>query len=268
VKCSANLKQIGVAIMMYTNQYKGSLPIGLVANGDTYPEGGGYTGEGCDWATLLMFVMQRNAKGIGDNQDQHSVGQSGSIKEVFICPSVYIPQRSPSARISHYSAHPRLMPNLVSFDSLIGATGGGLKGLKPYRLPKLKRSAEIGLVFEGVIDYSTGASSGFFAQATANALNRDGLGRAPLFLTDQWQRAAGGNPGPNTPIDLHRAQDGWTAAKDLNKDSFSNRGNIRFRHAKDSQQNVLMADGHVEAFKFNIKSEKSDIKYKNICVNP
>ncbi|MCS7033911.1 MAG: DUF1559 domain-containing protein [Phycisphaerae bacterium] len=269
VKCAANLKQIGVAIFMYTGQYRGSLPVGLVANGDTYPEGGTYQGENHDWATLLMYVMQRKAKGIGDSQDPHTIGQAGNIKEVFICPTVYLPQRSPSARVSHYSAHPRIMPNLVSIDYYAAATGGGFRGLKPYKLTKIKRASEIGLIFEGAIDYSTGVMGGFFAQATCNAINRDGLNRAPLFLTDTYGRVPTNPPlGPNTPIDLHRVSDGWTADKDLNRDSFANRGNIRFRHLKDSRQNVLMADGHVESFTFNPKTQKSNILYKNVCVNP
>jgi prepilin-type processing-associated H-X9-DG protein len=240
----------------------------LVFNGDPYPEGGSYSGESCEWGTLLMFVLQRNAKGIGANQDTVTAGQAGSIKEIFVCPNVFIPSIVPSARMSHYSAHPRLMPNMRDFDSWVSVATGVFRGMKPYKVTRVKRQSEIGIVFEGAIDYSTGVGAGYLAQSTCNALNRDGLGRAPLFLTDDYGRSPAANSTPNTPVDLRRFADSWTAARDLNKDSNANRGNIRFRHLKDTQTNVLMMDGHVESFKFNAQTQSTDLLHKNICVTP
>jgi prepilin-type processing-associated H-X9-DG protein len=43
---------------------------------------------------------------------------------------------------------------------------------------------------------------------------------------------------------------------------------MRFRHKNDTQANALMLDGHVESFKFNKSTKKTDMLMKNISVNP
>jgi prepilin-type N-terminal cleavage/methylation domain-containing protein/prepilin-type processing-associated H-X9-DG protein len=269
VKCMANLRQLGQALIMYTGQYKGSLPVGLASNGEGYPEGGSYTGENHDWTTLLMYVMLRKAKSIGDEgQDAVTAGQAGSLKEVFICPSVYIPSRTASTRISTYSSHPRIMPHLTVRDSYLAAKQGIQVGLKPYRITRIKRPAEVIGIFEGVIDYSTGVVGGFLAQSTCNSLDNNRRDKRP-YLTNEYSLFLGTPPmTDNTPVDMNSGVSGWTVAKDFNKDSFANRGNLRFRHMKDTKMNALMLDGHVEVFTLNYKTLKSDMLQKNISVAP
>jgi prepilin-type processing-associated H-X9-DG protein len=82
---------------------------------------------------------------------------------------------------------------------------------------------------------------------------------------DDWARAqpadqltAGG-----APVDL-TATSGQPA--DINTDGDNNKGNVRFRHAGDTQMNALMADGHVEAFKYDKRKNTTDFLRKNIFI--
>src|SRR4051812_5012596 len=62
VKCLANLRSIGQALMIYSVQYKGSLPYGQF-DGVAGAGGNMKNGNASDWATLLLYSMGR-AKGI------------------------------------------------------------------------------------------------------------------------------------------------------------------------------------------------------------
>jgi len=262
VKCMANLRQIGQALLMYTQQNKDTLPVGLALVGDNLRPGT-YDGIPHDWTTLLMTIMSRNARGIGADGQQAVSAGTGGVREVFLCPSVYQPSVVSSVSISHYSSHPRIMPHLTVLD---GYYSSPQRSLKPYRITKLKRTAEIVGIFEGVIDFSTGVGQGYMAQATANCLHRSQRDRRP-YLTDVLSLS----PTPidlNTPVDLNSGVSGWTEANDFNKDSFNNRGNIRFRHMKDTKMNALMLDGHVEVFTLNKSTKQCDLLQKHIVVPP
>src|SRR5215213_3971870 len=55
VKCMANLKQIGLAMQIYTNDNKGMLPYGAIAKDGVIvedPTSFQYQGETADWTTL------------------------------------------------------------------------------------------------------------------------------------------------------------------------------------------------------------------------
>jgi prepilin-type processing-associated H-X9-DG protein len=260
VKCMANMRSIGQAMMIYVGESKGVLPIGYVVKNDVIDGNVTYLGESLDWTTLLMKVMVRKA-GIGyDDQDKASAATTGT-RSTFLCPSAQINSKVDSSAISHYSSHPRVMPDLTANDWLRG--GSPPRKLLPYKLGKIKRSAEIGAIFEGVVA-STGIDGGYMAHSTCNLLNRGGRDRRP-YLTDDYANSP--TPiDPNTPVDLTWGGDGWTAAKDLNKDTFPNRGNIRFRHKGDTVTNVLMFDGHVESFNFKKTTGKTDLTLKSIFV--
>src|SRR5207244_3160314 len=54
LKCMSNLRTLGQGLMMYVGDNHGLLPYGFVANGETIPSAGVYTGESSDWTTLLL----------------------------------------------------------------------------------------------------------------------------------------------------------------------------------------------------------------------
>jgi prepilin-type N-terminal cleavage/methylation domain-containing protein/prepilin-type processing-associated H-X9-DG protein len=259
VKCMANMRQMGQAMMIYVGESKGVLPIGYVENNDP-TDNGTYRGDGLDWTTLLMKIMVKRFSEGYSSQDTVGAATT-SARAVFLCPTAQINSVKDSAAISHYSSHPRAIPDLKANDWL--KPGPPLGKLVPYKLSKIKRSAEVGAIFEGVVA-QTGITGGYMAHATVNLLNRGGIDRRP-FLTDDYANSPT-QIGPSTPVDLTWGGDGWNASRDLNKDTFPNRGNLRFRHKGDTQTNVLMFDGHVESFNFNKSTGKTDLSLKNIML--
>jgi prepilin-type N-terminal cleavage/methylation domain-containing protein/prepilin-type processing-associated H-X9-DG protein len=243
VKCMANMRQIGAALMMYVGQNKGSLPVGYCrGSGAVLKPGPNYSGEAHDWTTLLLATISKQ-QGIGtDTQDKVSEAYA-RLRGMFLCPSVSIPSNASSAALTHYSSHPRIMPDLETNDWVEGSP---LRTLKPYKISKIKRSAEIVGIFEGVTALETGASSGYMAQATANQLDNVRK-ETPPYLTEDYAMAPTING--SQPVDL--GINGWSnVGLNLNKDTFDNRGNIRFRHMGNTVMNALMMDGHVQTFKF------------------
>jgi prepilin-type N-terminal cleavage/methylation domain-containing protein/prepilin-type processing-associated H-X9-DG protein len=260
VKCQANLKSIGQAMRIYANYNRDSLPIGFVNDGFVTMNGT-YRGEGMDWTTLLANVMGK--KFAGYDASQAVTPGSGGVRETFLCPTVYRPSNTPSTALTHYSSHPRLMPDLRTQDFLLFPASAPLPTLKPYKMSKVKRPAEIGGVFEGTI-----GSDAYMAFSTAYALDRMQLtGRKP-WMTDQYQIVTSTPILPNDPIDMRGDPGIYVDARDFNKDLPGNVGNVRFRHKKETVTNVLMMDGHVESFTLNPTTRKPDLLRKNINVNP
>jgi prepilin-type processing-associated H-X9-DG protein/prepilin-type N-terminal cleavage/methylation domain-containing protein len=260
VKCMANMRQIGQAIVIYVGESKGVLPIGLAIDGQPM-DLGTYRGESLDWTTLLTKVMKR---GVGAGYDsQQAVGQThAGVREVFFCPTVFVPNKAPHAGIAHYSSHPRVMPNLETIDFY--RPSPPLRRMTPYRLSRIKRSAEIAIIFEGSTS-PDGQQAGWLAHATVNELDRRREGRKP-YLTDDFSLDTTLNP--NQPIDMRTGVGAWTEANDLNKDTLNNAGQVRFRHKGDTQTNCLMADGHVESFILNKSTKQPNLLRKNIFVSP
>ncbi len=255
VKCMANLRQMGTALVMYTGENKGTLPVGFAYVGANLRPGS-YQGEGHDWTTLLVKVLSKRA-GIGyDSQDRVSTTYAG-IKEVFLCPDVHIENKNPLAALTHYSSHPRLMPDLGAADWYAGSP---LKSLRPYKIAKIKRSAEIAAIFEGTIE-----NQGYMAHSTCDGLDRRRQDRKP-YLTDDY--SLDNTINGNQPIDMNPGIGGYVEAQHFNKDVPQNAGNVRFRHNNETQTNCLMMDGHVETFSLNKSTKKPDLLRKNIYVNP
>jgi prepilin-type processing-associated H-X9-DG protein len=272
VKCMANLRQIGQAMTIYVGESKGVLPIGLVFNGNRIhrsvaPYGPIYQGESLDWTTLLMRVMRKGV-GIGYS-DQPTVGQTNAgTRAVFLCPTVFVPQAQENSAVSHYSAHPRLIPDMVANEWYLATyVNNGLPGVplcRPYKVSRIKRAPEIAVIFEGTTE-PEGQQQGWLAHATVDGLDNRRLGRRP-FLTDDYARDNTLNP--NQPIDMRPGIGGWTEANDLNRDTKNNAGNVRFRHKGETVTNCLMVDGHVESFELNKRTKVPNLLRKNVFVPP
>src|SRR5262249_48955531 len=150
----------------------------------------------------------------------------------------------------------------------------GLKTMHPYKLSKIRRAAEIGGIFEGSFALQTGVATGYMAQSVCNDLDKDRVDTPP-YLTDDYSKYTYRPGDSSAPIDLasrnFNGQNAADVAGNLNKDTFNNRGNIRFRHMNDTVTNVLMMDGHVQSFKFkkgaSDSREATDLLRSNICVN-
>src|SRR4051812_22608064 len=150
VKCMANLRQIGLAVHMYAGLNKGNLPFGFVFKGESV-DGGAYPGETVEWTELLVSVLTKQGP---DQSQQEKVSDSDlRSRAIFTCPEVV---RGSSVRdfVTHYSAHPRVMPDLGTKD-WAKVVGGVLPFMKGRKLASVKRSQEVVLIFDGSIDNST-----------------------------------------------------------------------------------------------------------------
>jgi prepilin-type N-terminal cleavage/methylation domain-containing protein/prepilin-type processing-associated H-X9-DG protein len=260
VKCMANMRQLGTAIFMYAGENKGSLPIGLITNG-TNLKPGTYTGESMDWTTLLMRQLSKQA-GISYNDQQAVNSNTISVRQVFLCPVVSIRDTPASVAITHYSSHPRLMPDMAQNDWWTAAPFGPMLTVcRPYKIARVQHSAEIAAIFEGAVA-PTGQTGGYLSHSTCDGLDNRRIDKQP-YLTDDYSQSPTIDGGQ--PIDMKSGIGGWTVA-DLNKDTDKNAGNIRFRHNRETQTNCLMLDGHVQSFTLNKISGIPDLLRRNIYV--
>jgi prepilin-type N-terminal cleavage/methylation domain-containing protein/prepilin-type processing-associated H-X9-DG protein len=241
VKCMANLRTIGQALIMYTQQNKGALPWGFCYHGNAFPEGGTYQGVSVDWTTLLVNIMNPKI--------------DPGLRQMFLCPTVYWVVTTDSL-VTHYSTNPRIMPDQQQFDWSILMSQNKHIGMRPYKIAKIKRSSEIVGIYDGTVNNGQyGAwSVGFAMDAAAVQGN-------PTFLTDNYTpTVTAGQPIRLTPNSGAQA--------DVNQDTAGNPGNIRFRHVGNTKANCLMMDGHVQSFTFNKTTRSTDLLRNNVCVPP
>jgi prepilin-type N-terminal cleavage/methylation domain-containing protein/prepilin-type processing-associated H-X9-DG protein len=255
--CLSNLRQIGQAIQMYVNANKGSLPYGYW-NGGT-PTAPNYAISG-DWSTVLLNTMSGK---YGTNYNDLNGAQASRLKEAFKDKDTV-----EGNGFIHYSAHPRLMPNLADRDFSLPPT----TYLQCYKLSKIRRSAEIVLIMDGVqirtVTTDPSADPNLWqAFATAYKLDHFNLlsGGIPysFLLSDRPSARPDANidPGPN---------------QDASNQQFTNLdnsdGHIRWRHMNNKSANFLFVDGHAEPRQLKRASVPStpgdcDLKRSSILVN-
>jgi len=257
VKCMANLRQIGLAVHMYAGLNKGMLPFGFVFKGEAV-EGGAYTGENAEWTELLISVLTKQ----GPDQKQSDVATDSDLRSraVFTCPEVY---RGSSIAyfITHYSAHPRVFPDLGTKD-WSKVVGGQIPFIKGRKLASIKRSQEIAVIFDGSLDSTT-----YFAHSVADALDKRGIDQRAPYLTNAYTATINGGQ----PVDMTPNPGSGGTLADMNSDTAKNPGNIRFRHMNNTTANALCLDGHVQGFhikKTTDMTNATDLLRSNICVNP
>jgi len=141
--CVSNLKQIGLAINMYTDDHDDYYPPGFIPASGTFAGG--------DWP---LFIAQYIAK------NQTTYGATIDSSRAFLCPSGV--QRMPGLGIRlMYSAHSRLMPSSTSGNPL-------------YRRSAASRPSETVLVTDGI------QQAVYYAGDFDAAANFDKVGAAVL----------------------------------------------------------------------------------------
>jgi prepilin-type N-terminal cleavage/methylation domain-containing protein/prepilin-type processing-associated H-X9-DG protein len=251
--CLANLRSIGQAIYMYAGQNKGSLPWSYYS--DASPN------SATDWTVLLGHTLDPQLGNDYSSVTSYSYEVAG-VRKVFYCPSV-VQVPSAAALVTHYSAHPRLMPQSGWGDGLTNYT----TNLAPYKISHIRRPTEIALMFDGSLSSNSGGVNGQWgASVSAYSLDQGGLWK-PIWLSDDYNLAPGGDWWivADFPIDLTPPSPGTLA--DANADTPGNVGNIRFRHMNNNYANVLFVDGHADTFMMK-KVNDVGLKRGNINVNP
>lgn len=247
LKCLANLHSIGQGINIYAASNKQSLPYGY------WQPDANDNSKSSDWAILISTAL---GKGYGTYGTQNGTDNS-QIQGLFTCPVAKLDVDGQIPRKLHYSAHPRLMPDLASLDTL---KGGGAT-LRPYRLPTIKRSSDIALIFDGsqcnIIGYAPGQLN-WNSNAVAKNLDASGLGRTDSQNGRSWNcfvTKAGMDL--NTPIYAS------------NGDAPPNTGSafdIRWRHNRNDTANFLFVDGHADSMRLRF-GQNADAKMKNFYID-
>jgi prepilin-type N-terminal cleavage/methylation domain-containing protein/prepilin-type processing-associated H-X9-DG protein len=263
--CMSNLRTIGQALHMYAIRNQGMLPFSY-SDGTSVP----FT----DWRALLQTVLTKQSGTTYVDSAAAGGNESSIATQVFVCKDV-----PDNVGVLTYSAHPRLMPVLNARDPIFFYTGKTII-MKPYRLSKIRRAAEILLVADGSLRNLP--DPGFHNRAQANVaffiVDRNafngGPGAPPTLLLDDYSRAGIlPNYPPNSDIDITPHLDPTQVNKDgtvisTTLSATPNWGNIRFRHLRDTTANGLMVDGHVESFKISNDKKTATVKRLNINVNP
>jgi len=256
VQCQANLRSIGQGLLIYTQFNKGILPYGFW--------GGNATSSGTQWTLLVMQAL--TGKG-GDWVDAAVTGQNTSrTKTLFQCPEVpNSDQAALESAIVHYLCHPRLMPQLGGADNYaVNVLGKAGATLQPYKIAKIKRSAEIAIVFDGSLEPKPAGGFGPVGNVpVANVLDAWRM-YYDTYHTDRTWNGMPNYVAPSFPVDLQTSS-GNSAL--VNRDDPGNANNVRFRHQNNKVMNSLMVDGHVQSFEMKSQFTSSFLR-GNINVNP
>ncbi len=253
----SNLRSIGQAIQMYTVHQKGVLPYGYWDGSP--PNSNVYDSQRAGEWSLLLLNLFSNKYDTNYTGHAQTAGETARLREVFKDTDT-----APGKGIIHYSAHPRLMPNLDDPDwSVPGSSFANGPWLKPYKVSKIKRAAEVVLVMDGT-------------QVKVIAPNQDAWGAmATAFRADN--SALYSIDHPPTPsrrtymlYDHRNATNGEMIDGGINKDvefqSSPGAGDIRWRHQKNTRANFLFCDGHVETRAYKSRFQV-DLKKLNFNVN-
>jgi prepilin-type processing-associated H-X9-DG protein/prepilin-type N-terminal cleavage/methylation domain-containing protein len=294
LKCMSNLRVIGQAMVLYAGDNQGSLPFGYTDTTETVgpgvgtpPVGHTYVALGetgtvlVDWTMLIAHELSSLA---GADTSQGNVNSDAStttgFRGFFICPTAPVPN-SADRPYTSYTAHPRIFPNLTDPDDYlmsqetVGRHGSGSYPiwLGGYKLAHIKRSSEIVLIYDAAVSPNHG--NDVIASSVGFSLDDNGY-EQNTYMTDSYPTTVSFNQG--SPVNLlpGEVKNPPATSADINTDDTNNYGNIRFRHAGNTQANCLMADGHVQPF--TIKSTTmqdaagryvgSDLLERNIGVNP
>jgi hypothetical protein len=206
------------------------------------------------------------------------------LKTLFRCPDApnYATDNAANSASVDYMCNPRIMPDVWNsgFKPNPASVQPGQGELTaPYPIASVKNPSQIAVVFDGSLNWSTGYQSW-----AAGGGNQD-----PVADTIDW----GGGGGMFGPLHmLAILSDSRFDANDsismmpiggalyVNQDSMidpdtnthTNEQNIRFRHLRDTTANALMADQHVESFRYDKTKAPNDPRVttllkKNIYVN-
>ena len=253
VKCAANLRSIGQAVQMYVVANKGTLPVGY---SDKYGPGGtpgsGYT----NWGLLLLNTLNPKV-GVNSNEAYGGGGISGNtttLRQMLFCPEVPgIGTDQAKIEVLHYASNPRLIPDQDEYHQENAPNLGvslppATKKYHPtYKLGKVRRSAEVGLIFDGTLTSVGDVFTPVNFSPVANLLDAGSIGYGACMLYDPSNPLASGTTFTSgQPINLSAYDISGTAHPEaFNTDSANNAQNIRFRHLNNKATNVLFCDGHV-----------------------
>jgi prepilin-type N-terminal cleavage/methylation domain-containing protein/prepilin-type processing-associated H-X9-DG protein len=276
VACQSNLRSIGQGIAIYVVNNKGVLPIGDWYTGADFNPVTGVqmTANDANRATrwpLLVQAALSTKYGASFVDSAVSGGDVSKLRELFTCPEApndNNKRTGVSGGAITYQSHPLLMPDINGLK--VSYTPQSLT--KPYRIAKIKRSTEVGLIWDCPIYYDSTVNMWHPRyDGAASTWIDNGAWWRPPYMLDEYNRAPGVDPNASIDMTVLGYQPNTTKPF-TNKDVEQNALNIRFRHTKETVANVLMVDGSVQSFHYDPRKPSndknvSDFRKKNLYVN-
>jgi prepilin-type N-terminal cleavage/methylation domain-containing protein/prepilin-type processing-associated H-X9-DG protein len=210
--CLSNLRQIGVGIYGYAQEYEETLPI-------SYFDGDGVEAQKTDWVVQITSFMANDGTG--------NYGEGGQDQP---SPAMQCPSANLDAGRLHYSGNLMFFPTLTNFGAFSGQ-------LKPYKLYQMKRPSEMLWIADGMqVDTTAYGQDIGDAYAALDKLDNGGAND----IGDYYNPAAADN---GDPIDPGANFDGNVVP---------GKGDLRWRHGAGAKENggdggtvnVLFGDGH------------------------
>lgn len=174
MSCLSNLRQNMIAATAYSQDYDNRLPVGYIATGAS--------GDlRTDWPTLVTFYY-------GVTGNPTTIG-GGNRSEALRCPEA-LKDGNPR---SHYSAHPRMMPQL----EFIGGNPNSLnpsyddpavsgRSLLPARASELESASDLIVIFDGTQTLSGSSSLLNFARPVAQRIQNPASPTARRRVRGLW----------------------------------------------------------------------------------
>ncbi|MFG0250767.1 MAG: type II secretion system protein [Phycisphaeraceae bacterium JB051] len=230
-QCLSKLRQIGQSLIIYTQDYKQSLPPGTVS------EAVAGAGNSTNWGVQVLNMM--GAKGVTFSQQ---AANGNSLARSFLTDHDTIAPTASNSNPLHYSAHPRLMPDVSTSESS-GSPYTGKR--KPVTIDAIKNPSDLIMVYDGTqIAGGNSASVGL------------GLDADRIYYDTYLVWGVSGQPSDRARAGENRDAASW---------GDTNVGEIRYRHMNNSRANTVFVDGHAAAIKYN-GNNGTDIFRKNMNV--
>ncbi|MEM8496319.1 MAG: DUF1559 domain-containing protein [Planctomycetota bacterium] len=228
MQCLSNLRQIGVGLYGYAQEYKETLPI-------SYFDGSGVADDQTDWAVQISAYMS------SDGTSNYGEGGQDLPSPGLQCPAANIE----GGRL-HYGGNLMVLPFNIG-----GAYAGGLQ---PYRLYQMKRASEIFFVGDGM-QVDTEAYGQYIGDSYAALDRLDNYGANDT--ADYYNSAAADN---EDPIDAGLNFDGNVTPG--NGDiRWRHGGGDKSNGSDQGATNVLYGDGHASL------NQRGDILKKNVRID-
>jgi prepilin-type processing-associated H-X9-DG protein len=263
--CLSNLRQIGIAMSMYSQYNHESLPI-YYWNGDADPSNTGAT----DWGWLILPYFKTGSSGTYSGQDPGSLWAVYDDKDTIS--GMYSASGYDSQRIQTYGVltalfrfAPGPLNNDLSYTAKYANPGPQDDGDKPFKVTQIRRPSEIIMMMDAVQIGNQGVPWSSDADIWLIQGNQ---------IQDQWFQPGGllaycertYPQGPDAGLNKDYAT--YVAMQEDTGPNNAEGSDIRFRHMNNTQANALFADGHAGSFHWKQPGYGgTDLQWKNFILD-
>ena len=264
VTCQSSMRQFGIALNLYANANRLSLPF---ATFDGVDDGSTQSvrdpAKGSDW-TVDLAAMLGDGGNTWEEQKASLNGARGIFRDMDTVQAIVDATGNLSAAAGgepdfvHYTVHPRLMPNREDPDP-----GVWTRRLIPFKITQINDPAEITTIFDGVQIAEAGYNSSPNSYCIDACAFYGGTFRTHFLLKDVAETATPPMP-LDSPVYIGDNFDVQNFGQQ-NSEGVDQASMPRFRHKQNTSGNFLFADGHVAALKY-LKPHESQLTLNNILV--